>query len=540
MPEGAEDVVSAALIKKDINEAQIKGKILQGRLQIFPQTFSMGTDAKAYITCTADSSRYDESVEPIPDDYSVDPYDARRSVGEPFKYLLRPTVPGPLIVAARGKQLAIAAGHHLVTISWGLEASLIPMDTSVLNELRLSSEPGPNSNKEKAEALRQFLIPARFYEENTSKHEKRYVRICLAFITDARAYVVADFSRIVRFHAISRTDMWRKEDLIPGSEWWPIIWAQFPSGPDWVLETNDAISAFCRARERIISRGWTSTTIISYMDSDKDLVWAGFGRHLSNDFLAKVMIHPSTPVYVVFTALWDGLVPAIVEYMAQFRAPAYLNHIAVRSNNPNPFAFRDRVDDLYISRYVFVFRKQYTYVEKELHNRMVKEGLFCPTHTIGEPYKSKYSELCLLGKRRVPVIYYDSPVDAYTIICAKPPADWVQASQKISKDLRTAGYSTTIGPANFHEQKQNMLDPAKVLKAKGKPGRPKKIQTGNRGRPPKAKTLAEKKNDATRGHRVKAIADRMLLKSVVKEKLNPLSGSPNRRVTRALARKQAA
>ncbi|KAJ7574812.1 hypothetical protein C8J56DRAFT_464853 [Mycena floridula] len=538
MPEHAEVVVFEALVQKDINFAATKGIELQAHLRIFPQTFSVGTAVREYITCTADPSLYDPASEPIPDNFTLDPHDLKRALDQPFQYLLRPTTPGPLIVIARGKQLLLAAGHHLAVISFGLEASLIPMDTDLLEELLRSGEPGPNSEKRKAQALRQFRIPQRFYESHTSPNEKRAVRIPLAFTTPFKSYVVADFSRIVRFHVISRTEFWRKEELVPGTKSWALVWQHFPSGPDFVLEPTEAHNALQYARQQILETGWKPTPILSYMTSDPNKAFAGFGRHLCNDFLATVIIHPAMPVYEVFTQRWDDFLSGIFAYISKFRSAQYLQQIAVRPNSHNPFAFRERVDELYMAQHIFVFRKQYTFVDMDLYNEMVEQGLLCPTHMIGQPYQAKWFERCKKSKRQVPVIYYDSPIDGYTLISAQTPSHWVSAAVAHKPDLRTAGYSTTIGPANFHEQKQNMLNADELAQIKGKPGRKKKIVTGKPGRPLKSKTLSEMRFEANRASRVKVVASRIQQKMLPKENVNPLSTLPGR-VTRSGARQNA-
>jgi hypothetical protein len=47
--------------------------------------------------------------------------------------------------------------------------------------------------------------------------------------------------------------------------------------------------------------------------------------------------------------------------------------------------------------------------------------------------------------------------------------------QQSFSDLTEAGYSTTIGPAQFHEAKQNMGDPDHAMQVCLRPGRPAKV-----------------------------------------------------------------
>ncbi|KAJ7575226.1 hypothetical protein C8J56DRAFT_801950, partial [Mycena floridula] len=345
---------------------------------------------------------------------------------------------------------------HLMIISWGLEANLLPMSITDFNEILSSGCSGPDDDQGEVQQPRQFRIPARYNLENTSDEMFRHVRICAAFVTDTKAYAISDFSCLVRFHVISRTEMWTRAELVPGTEWWRLVWASFPSGPDWVLETDEAIAVLLTAR-----------------DQDSHHAFAGTGLHLCNDFLGKLNIHPSMPVYEVFVneKLWAAFTPALIDFMAQFCSPEFRN-VAARANTGNPFAFRANVNNLYISHYVFVFHKAFTWVSKDQYNDMARQGLFCATHTIGEPYQCKIRELCRNSKRKVPVYFYEDPINAYTIIAARPPKHWIHTTH--ANDLRIAGYSTMIGPANFHAQKYNMLNPESLEQVQGKPGRKKK------------------------------------------------------------------
>lgn len=73
--------------------------------------FAIGTPGKDHINCIVSREAYDDACEPGDPCYVPDIHDAAKSVKEAWKYLLKPLVPGPVHVVARGKQLAIAAGH---------------------------------------------------------------------------------------------------------------------------------------------------------------------------------------------------------------------------------------------------------------------------------------------------------------------------------------------------------------------------------------------------------------------------------------------
>ncbi|EDQ99418.1 uncharacterized protein LACBIDRAFT_316600 [Laccaria bicolor S238N-H82] len=152
------------------------------------------------------------------------------------------------------------------------------------------------------------------------------------------------------------------------------------------------------------------------------------------------------------------------------------------TNSPNPFAFNTTSDRNYTNGYIWVFRKAAVDIPCDLYNFYLQEGLFDKSHTIGEPYHFQ-GKLCdKKFKSQVPV-YYHSHLDAFTVITAKVPDDWKDGPVEHFIDLRDAGYTTTVGPAQFFESKQNKIDPAHALKVCIRRGRPANMVLVGKGRP---------------------------------------------------------
>jgi hypothetical protein len=90
------------------------------------------------------------------------------------------------------------------------------MKHRVFDELLHNCVPGPNSDRKKAELLRSFKIPADLIEENSSS-SNRTVNIFAAWISKEYVWVLVDFARLVRFHILSRNQIWSKDDVCPTS-----------------------------------------------------------------------------------------------------------------------------------------------------------------------------------------------------------------------------------------------------------------------------------------------------------------------------------
>ncbi|KAF8055810.1 hypothetical protein FPV67DRAFT_1788202 [Lyophyllum atratum] len=435
-------------------------------LLLIPRCFAMGTAEKGYTTATVDRSDYDDQVEPLDSTHTPNQHDLKRSKNEPFEYLVKRTKPGELCAAARGKQLVMAAGHHCVTISFGLEASLLEMSRKNFDDLFANDCPGPNKDRSKSEKLRQFEMPPEFIEPGTSTKTKRYVRMFLAFVSDHSVWVLMDFARLVRFHVWSRTVPFMAHEFKPETKSWVQMWKPYESGPDW--ESLGRVNASC---------AW-ETWIAGSIEQNDYHAFNGMGRHLTNDFLHEAGVFPGAPIIFVCKSetTFDSFKAGLMTYMAQWSSEAYLKLCGGRVNSTNPFAFQAKADSNYSTHYLRVFRKAYTLMPRAHHNRMAHAGLFNKDHIIGADYVAQKSDILPVSKTSafVPVYHHITPLGAYTAITAQVPEGWLDGESVEPKDVRTEGYKTTLGPANFHEPKANMLNVQVAAAVKGKPGRKKK------------------------------------------------------------------
>lgn len=83
---------------------------------------------------------------------------------------------------------------------------------------------GPNDSGAKAERMRQFLIPLEYNEPlSPNAKEQRYIRIFAAIVTEKTAFVLCDFSRLIKFHITSKEAPWSDHDMKVGSWVGPAI-----------------------------------------------------------------------------------------------------------------------------------------------------------------------------------------------------------------------------------------------------------------------------------------------------------------------------
>lgn len=86
--------------------------VFSGRFQLHPRCMAVGTKARPYTPCSADSSEYDSSCEPDDPGFDVNKFDAAKAKRQSYEYLIqKPLASGEMLVATRGKQMAIAIGY---------------------------------------------------------------------------------------------------------------------------------------------------------------------------------------------------------------------------------------------------------------------------------------------------------------------------------------------------------------------------------------------------------------------------------------------
>ncbi|KAK6981428.1 hypothetical protein R3P38DRAFT_3293768 [Favolaschia claudopus] len=149
--------------------------------------------------------------------------------------------------------------------------------------------------------------------------------------------------------------------------------------------------------------------------------------------------------------------------------------------------------------YVQVYRKEEVRVPAALYDLYQSRGLLDPNHTIGTPYHGQWVPTDKKYKL-LPVRFFEGGANnRYHVILAMPPSTWkvTYTTPCTFKDVTQAGYATTLGPASFREPMRNKLDPEAIANlCSGKGGRPKKVRTGERGRPRKPLTIATVKRIA--------------------------------------------
>lgn len=67
--------------------------------------------------------------------------------------------------------------------------------------------------------MRSFRLPDKFKPPGPQNSEEDCTLNVLASVVCADfAYIIVDFTRLVKFHILSRRDVWTVHDLRPGSE----------------------------------------------------------------------------------------------------------------------------------------------------------------------------------------------------------------------------------------------------------------------------------------------------------------------------------
>ncbi|KAK6977367.1 hypothetical protein R3P38DRAFT_3124693 [Favolaschia claudopus] len=446
------------------DEAKISQDWPEGHLEILPRSFTVGTNVKS-------SRDYLESQEPLPNlRYYENKWDrVRVPENADWAYLAQHQLKaGPVHVAVRGKTLALAAGFHVVVCHLGLEATIIPMRVVDYRSLVApwNCIDGPNEDCDKAALMRSFVLPERFRDR--ARHlEDPIVNVFAAVVTANTAFVICDSSRLIRLCVLSSSALVTQDDLLPGSDMWKSrLWKAFPGGPDWVSELPEALACLDHWRDNVLKSGKRKTKCIVDVLTEAKGPGGGIGKHLANDFLYEVAIHPDTPSFVLCTddASFSRLRSHLPIFMARWESPQYLKACAGRTNSLNPFAFNTTSDRNFFSSYVPVYRRTSVRVRRDLYNLYLANGLFDPDHIIGTLYTKPVTLLTNEWK--------DVPV----------PNGWkTRVEEPMLSDVTNAGFATTLGRASFREQQ------AKLLVHRG---RPRKEKTGLPGRPRKTDTKA--------------------------------------------------
>lgn len=77
--------------------------------------------------------------------------------------------------------------------------------------------PGPNPDPKKAEQMRCFVLPNKFWEPTARSQEDLTVTVLGAIVTAHKAYVISDYNRITRLHVVISSQKFTKQDILPKS-----------------------------------------------------------------------------------------------------------------------------------------------------------------------------------------------------------------------------------------------------------------------------------------------------------------------------------
>ncbi|OSC99552.1 hypothetical protein PYCCODRAFT_1446678 [Trametes coccinea BRFM310] len=485
---------------------RLHGVSLTASLQIFPRAFAVGTKKKNYVTCTVDDSArcdYQDNLEPMPEGFIPNKYDLQKSKGKAFERYLKQLKAGELFVKARGKEIVFAAGHHLVRAHFGLEGTMVIINTNDYNMMIANDCPGNNSNPGKASRMRSFIVPPHLTvpgaRGSASDDRQQTMAIFAAVVGVEHTILLVDHNRLLRLHILSRAKPWTAEDLKPEAEVnissvslmillthtlsqiWPDLWSK-NHGPDWTYETQHAEQVLDNCRQGVLAQGAASaqptgvpeSTLLDVMCSSQD-VFNGYGQHTAHDLLHRVRLFPTTPPFYVCSSdvLFDRLKSTLSSYAKQYISTTYRERCLCQPNQLTPLFFNYTSNDNYLNQYLLVFRKSTLRMPRDEYNQFAKEGLFNRAHTIGDHYDVQPHELIKTNWKEVPVYQFSqagkNPI--YSVIVARRPATWRYApehvEERIAPDARDAGFSTTLGPASFHMFKENQYG----WEGKAKPGR---------------------------------------------------------------------
>lgn len=144
------------------------------------------------------------------------------------------------------------------------------MSRTTYHQIISDSIPGTNADLQKSSLIRSFVFPDELIVPNSSERRPRRINIFAAFLSDEWAWVLSDFTRLVRMHVISRDRHWEASDFhfldsSPVSPTWFFFYLLFlwcrlkffkvlKSGPDWVTERELAEEALDRWREKVVNK----------------------------------------------------------------------------------------------------------------------------------------------------------------------------------------------------------------------------------------------------------------------------------------------
>ncbi|KAF8953959.1 hypothetical protein BDZ97DRAFT_1596123, partial [Flammula alnicola] len=244
-------------------------------------------------------------------------------------YLMANTPPSPLICLSRGKLLLLAAGPHALVICLALETGVIGMPLDLYQEIITKDCPGPNEDVDKANELRIFHLPENLTVDHSSPTYPRTIKIVSAFVSDKWAWVINDFTSLVRMYVTSSDVFWSYENLLPTSDNWIQLFDKFRGGPDWILERALAEHNldFNSATTASISEPNNHFyPILEEIMQNRLGAFSGIGRYSANDLLYHLCLFPGMPSHVLCSndSMFKDFKAGIFNYLRQFTERTYL------------------------------------------------------------------------------------------------------------------------------------------------------------------------------------------------------------------------
>lgn len=152
-----------------------------------------------------------------------------------------------------------------------------------------------------------------------------------------------------------------------------------------MAEREDALEYLDSWRKTVLSKGKKSKACIVDVLTSAHGPGGGIGKHLANDLLYEVAIHPDMPSFVLCSddKLYGRLRTHLPVFMARWVSPEFLKACGGRTNSRNPFAFNMTSNRNFLSTCVRTYRRDIVRVPRDLFNTYGSEGAFDPNHTIG-------------------------------------------------------------------------------------------------------------------------------------------------------------
>ncbi|KIP11149.1 hypothetical protein PHLGIDRAFT_157418 [Phlebiopsis gigantea 11061_1 CR5-6] len=418
-------------------------------------------------------------------------YDSTVFEGRPWcRYLLQlGDTTGTVNVSSRGCQLAIAVGQHCAAITFGPSSSIIEVSpeelwdlTNPLRDIPSLSSSDPNCPR------RSFNIPLQYNEPRSrDTHQQRAMNIFLAVVCKDMAWVVVDAaeSRDVRLHILSKTVSWQELDLQVDSQTWPgqRVFQSTWLGADWTLEPYRALTALYRWRTavqyRLPSSGFDRPIVL--VISTMPGIFNGFGMRSACDVLFAAGIWPLMPAWVLCglhdtssskptsstgDVLFAHFAETLRQYSAQWASPDFLTLCAVKRNKKNPLAYPKTAVEQFYTGYMTIFQKRMAKLPNALWDEYENKGLLCADHIIGGIYESQPShESDRVSVKLLPVFELrEGDITAYTVIRARPPAEWniplyTSVKMEIDKnELHPTEHYIPVGDGTTKISKLNVRD----------------------------------------------------------------------------------